>query len=195
MEYYGNNDWRDYLMHYGVGHNGNPPGRGSGRYPYGSGKNGKTVFISGSSKTQSKESGYYRPRLPRPIQEKINDYMKNGYKIIVGDAPGIDRQVQNYLNKAGYQNVEVYGPGKQVRYSANSKWKTNPIDDPDHEVGSKEWLAKKDVAMTNAASEGLAIVLDEGAKATRKNVDRLREQGKNTYVYQLNSDHTDDWIE
>lgn len=28
-----------YLMHYGVGHNSNPPGRGSGRFEYGSGEN------------------------------------------------------------------------------------------------------------------------------------------------------------
>lgn len=28
----------DYLAHYGKGHDDNPPGRGSGRYPYGSGK-------------------------------------------------------------------------------------------------------------------------------------------------------------
>ena len=29
----------DYLLHYGVGHDDNPPGVGSGRYPYGSGEN------------------------------------------------------------------------------------------------------------------------------------------------------------
>lgn len=31
----------NYLEHYGKGHDDNPPGRGSGRYPYGSGKNPK----------------------------------------------------------------------------------------------------------------------------------------------------------
>ena len=29
----------NFLMHYGKGHDSNPPGRGSGRYPKGSGKN------------------------------------------------------------------------------------------------------------------------------------------------------------
>lgn len=119
--------------------------------------------------------------------------MRKGNRIIVGDAPGIDRQVQDYLNAKKYKNVEIYGPGKQVRYSANSKWKTNPIDDPDHEPGSKEWLAKKDIAMTEAADEGLAIVLDEGAKATRKNVQRLSDSGKSVKVYSLNRDGSDSW--
>lgn len=101
------------------------------------------VFISGSSKTQDKESGYYRRKLPKEIKKEIKTSMKNKDKIIVGDAPGIDRQVQDYLNKKKYSDVEVYGPGKKVRYTANEKWKTNPIDAPEFEEYSKEWLAKK----------------------------------------------------
>lgn len=153
----------------------------------------KTVFVSGSSKTQDPQSGYYRGELPKDIRLALREHIRNGDKIIVGDAPGIDRQVQDYLKKQKYDNVEIYGPGKQVRYSANSKWKTNPIDDPDHEPGSKEWLAKKDIAMTEAADEGLAIVLDEGAKATRKNVQRLSDSGKSVKVYSLNRDGSDSW--
>ena len=86
----------------------------------------------------------------------------------------------------GNNNVEIYGPGKQVRYTANKKWKTNPIDAPEFEEGSAEWLRKKDIAMTNAADRGLAVILDEGAKATRNNVERLRNQNKTVDVYELN---------
>lgn len=145
----------------------------------------RSVFISGSSKTQDWESDYWLPVLPDEITNKINGYIKDRAKIVVGDAPGIDRQVQDYLNDVGYDNVEIYGPGKKVRYAANDKWKTNPIDAPEFEEMSPEWLRKKDIAMTNEATEGLAIVLDEGAKATRNNVERLREQGKNVDVYVL----------
>lgn len=153
----------------------------------------RTVFVSGSSKTQSKDSEYYRKKLPKDIQKALKQYMKEDVKIIVGDAPGIDRQVQDFLKKRRYKNVEVYGPGKQVRYSANKKWKTNPIDAPEFEPGSKEWLAKKDIAMEKAATEGLAVVLDEGAKATRKNVDRLIANNKDVKVYQLNKNGKDEW--
>ena len=154
-----------------------------------------TVFISGSSKTQDKSSVYYRKNLPKEIQNEIDSAIKARSKIIVGDAPGIDRQVQDYLNKKQYDNVEVYGPGKEVRYSANKNWKTNPIDDPDHEPMTKEWLAKKDVAMTEAATKGLAVVLDEGAKATRNNVTRLIEQNKEVNVFSLNQNGMDDWFD
>jgi hypothetical protein len=156
----------------------------------------KTVFVSGSSKTQSKDSEYYRRKLPKEVRQEIKGHVRQGNKIVVGDAPGIDRQVQNYLNKKHYSNVEVYGPGKQVRYSANKKWKTNPVDAPEFEVGSKEWLAKKDIMMTKVSDIGLAVVLDEGAKATRRNVDRLIEQNKTVKVYELSKKgkKRDKWI-
>lgn len=49
--------------------------------------------------------------------------------------------------------------------------------------------------MTKAADMGLAVVLDEGAKATRKNVERLIEQCKDVKVYELskNGRNFDKW--
>ena len=146
------------------------------------------LFVSGSSKTQNKDSEYYRKNLPKPIRKELKNAMKSGSTILVGDAPGIDRQVQDYLHKKKYKNVEVYSPGTQARYKAGKEWTNHLVNDTKHEPGSKEWLAKKDVAMTNASSRGLAVVLDNGANATRNNVKRLREQGKDAVVYMLSSE-------
>ena len=168
----------DYLMHYGI--KGMKWGVRKKR-PV----SGEVLFVSGSSKTQDKSSPYYRRRLPKYVRQELKGSMRRGDTIIVGDAPGIDRQTQDYLKKKRYSNVEVYGPGTQVRYSANVKWKTNPINDPDHEPMSKEWLAKKDVAMTNRATKGLAVILDEGSSATRNNVERLVRQNKVTGIYEI----------
>ena len=160
------------------------------------GKNRKTVFVSGSSKTQDKNSPYYRKKLPKEVRSELNKHIKDEDKIVVGDAPGIDRQVQNYLNKKRYKNVEVYGPGKQVRYTANKEWKTNPIDAPEYAEGSKEWLAKKDVFMSNVSDLGIAVVLENGgAGATRRNVQRLIDSNKDVKVYELYSDKKNDkWV-
>ena len=181
--------YEEYLMHYGR------LGMKWGQHIFGKDHEKKTVFVSGSSKTQDKKSPYYRRKLPKEIRSKIKSYKKRRYKIVVGDAPGIDRQVQKYLKR--YPNVEVYGPGKKVRFLANKKWKTNPIDAPEFEEGSKEWLAKKDIVMTKVADIGLAVILDEGAKATRKNVERLIGQNKSVDVYELNKDgkKKDRWID
>ena len=146
---------------------------------------GQTLFISGSSKTQDRTSPYYQRKLPKPVRQVIKKSIKDNDTIIVGDAPGIDRQAQHYLNRKHYKNVEIYGPGTKVRYSANAKWKTNPINDPDHEPFSSEWLAKKDIAMTNRATKGLAVILNEGSKATRNNIARMKDQGKYSVVYEL----------
>ena len=88
------------------------------------------------------------------------------------------------MNKKAYKNVEVYGPGKKVRYTANKTWKTNPIDS-DYEIGSSEWLAVKDIKMSELATEGFAVILDEGAKATRNNIARMEAAGKKVKVYEL----------
>lgn len=182
-------------MHWGVRRYQNEDGSytASGRLH----RRKEAVFVSGSSKTQTSDSSYYRKELPKPIRDELNTYMKRKARIIVGDAPGIDRQVQDYLANAKYRKVTVYGPGTQVRYSANKRWQTKPIDAPEYSIGSKEWLAKKDIAMTNAATTGLAIVLDEGAKATRRNIDRLIESNKSVKVYELskNGENEDRWLD
>lgn len=163
--------------------------------PYPSDYNGEgkyvgkdTVFVSGSSKTQDKKSGYYRRKLPKGVRKDIDENIKAGNKFVVGDAPGVDRQVQKYLKKKHYKNVEVYGPGKQVRYPADKRWKTNAVDVPDAEPGSKEWLAAKDKAMQDSSTKGIAVILDEGASATRKNIKALIEKNKDVKVYELGYD-------
>lgn len=264
----------DFLMHYGKGHDDNPPGRGSGRYPYGSGKRPmqdvrskedrlaamrmravekafnesskkdedygkilqkaldeaskhdpdlfknkqedvmdahllwlfdeykkalpkKQVFVSGSSHTQTENDPYYRKELPKAIRDELDKLVADSSGIIVGDAPGIDRQVQDYLKTLNYENVSVYGPGKKLRYLANENWTARPIDAPEFEPGSPEWLAKKDIAMEKDATEGLAVILDEGAKATRNNIKRLQNDGKEVKVYELNkvSEELDHWVD
>ena len=146
----------------------------------------KTTFVSGSSKTQDKSSPYYHKKLTRNIRKELNAEMKSGNKIIVGDAPGIDRQVQDYLKKKKYKNVEVYSPGKQSRYLADKQWKNHLIDDPKHKPMSPEWLAKKDKAMAKVADKGIAVILDEGSGATRNNIKRLQDKNKEVSVYQIN---------
>ena len=153
-----------------------------------------TVFISGSSKTQFDDNPFHRYDLHPSIKDQINKYMKQGKTILVGDAPGIDRQVQDYLKDHNYNNVEVYSPGTEVRYNANPQWKTNLVDVPGAEKGSGEWLAGKDKAMSDRADEGLAIVIEDGAQATRNNITRLEDQNKKCNVFQLNKDGEDGWV-
>ena len=104
-----------YLIHHGV--KGQKHGvRNAEWYPISAWKahlrrinntSGETLFISGTSKSQDKNSEFYRNKLPKPVRKEIKKSIKNKDRIIVGDAPGIDRQVQDFLNKYGYMNVET----------------------------------------------------------------------------------------
>lgn len=155
----------------------------------------RTLFISGSSKTQSKDNPYYRKKLPKEIRSEIDSAIKAKKRIIIGDAPGIDRQVQDYLKRKRYSNVEVYGPGKQVRYSANKKWKTNPIESGKYKPDTDEWRAEKDKVMSKLADEGLAVVLENGgAGATRDNIKRMLDRHKDVKIYELSSELGDRYV-
>ena len=143
-----------------------------------------SVFVSGSSKTTDPNSEYYRKELPNEVINKLDDYIKKNNNIIVGDAPGIDTQVQEYLNNKKYKNVSVYTTSKQPRYLANKKWKIHIIDTYGLDPNSKEGLRMKDIAMTNDAKKGFAVILENGgAGATRNNVQRLLDQNKNVKVF------------
>lgn len=155
-----------------------------------------STFISGSSKTQFKDSGFYRKNLPIEVRKEIDKMIKNGDRINVGDAPGIDRQVQDYLKKKNYGNVHVYSPGTETRYIADKSWQNHLIDAPEYEKGSSEWLAKKDLAMEKDSDSGLAITIKGGAGATRNNVERLRLNDKPVKVYELDdaNETLDRWL-
>lgn len=154
------------------------------------------VFIFGSSKTTDPNSAYYRKDLPKSITDEIDTYIKNQNHIIVGDAPGIDSQVQDYLNNSKYSKVTVYTTSKEPRYLANKDWKYKVIDTGDLDPNSKEGLKLKDEAMSKDAGKGLAVILENGgASATRNNVKRLMEQNKEAKVFMLKSDNSDNIIE
>lgn len=178
------NDW---LAHHGVkgqkwGVRNGPP------YPL----KDNTLFISGSWKTQQKGGQYERADLHDEIKKYLDNIPKDTH-IVIGDAPGIDTQVQNYLKKINYENVTVYGPGDAVRYKANDNWKSKPIPSK-YELGSDKWKEAKDLEMSKVATSGLAIVIDNGSQATRNNIARLQKNGKPVQVFEIRADKNDNWL-
>lgn len=155
------------------------------------------VFISGTSKLQDKSSMYYRNGLPDPIKKEIDGYIAQKKKIIVGDAPGLDTAVQEYLAEKGYKKVVVYG----TDYTRANKggWKEKISDGSQYEEGSSDWHKVKDKAMQDDAMEGLAVILEKGgAGATRKNVEALVRDNKKVKIYELRgteAEKLDRWVD
>ena len=189
---------QDILQHYGIKGQKwgirryqNPDGsltpEGKARY--------NSVFVSGSSKTSDPQSQYYRKELPEKVKNELDKYIEKNNNIIVGDAPGIDSQVQDYLNGKKYQKVHVYTTSENPRYLANKDWTVHKINTYEIDPNSKEGLRMKDIAMTNAAKKGFAVILENGgAGATRNNVKRLIDQNKNVKVLMLTINNGDEFV-
>ena len=178
---------QSYLAHHGVkgqkwGVKNGPP------YPIGSSL--RKVFISGTSKIKLKGSEYYRKSLPKEITSKIDSYMKDNNHILIGDAPGIDTEVQKYLAKKGYRNVTVYTISKD---KPRSYWDDGHLGWGIKNVEGTEQV-DKDKAMSKDAHTGFAVILEDGAKATRNNVDRMRKDDKDVEVFTLSKDGNDHWV-
>src|SRR5208337_928612 len=64
------------------------------------------VFIGGSRGVS---------RLSEPIRMRLDRIIEKGLPIIIGDANGADKAVQQYLNSKNYLNVEVFCSGHVCR--------------------------------------------------------------------------------
>jgi hypothetical protein len=58
-----------------------------------------TVFIGGSRAVA---------RLNPMVREKLDDLMRRGCRILIGDANGADKAVQQHYAERGYRNLVVY---------------------------------------------------------------------------------------
>lgn len=184
-----------YLTHHGIkgmhwGVRNGPP------YPL----SNKRVFISGTSKLNLKDNPYYRGKLPDRVANEIDLLVSSKARVHVGDAPGVDSSVQDYLASKKYHNVTVYtvetGKPRYMPKDADALgWKVKNVKS-NYEPGSKEFLRDKDIAMTNDSTHGLSVILENGgAGATRRNIERLLKQNKNVNIFELRSSRDDDdWI-
>ena len=120
-----------------------------------------------------------------------------GYKnaVALAEVLKIENSGISRAENKKYNRVSVYTTSKQPRYLANKKWKTRVISTHGLDPNSKEGLKMKDIAMTNDARKGLAVILENGgAGATRNNVRRLIDQNKDVKVFMLTSNSGDQYV-
>jgi hypothetical protein len=128
------------------------------------------VFISGSISIS---------KLPDSAVKKIDNIIKQNFTVLIGDAKGIDLQVQKYLFEKKYNNVIVYFIGKGIRNNVG-KWETKEINNDTNKEG-RELYTLKDVAMANDADYGL-MVWDGLSIGTLNNIREMKNRNKKFYV-------------
>ena len=137
------------------------------------------VFISGKVS--------FDKQLPKKVKDEINQVMKANAQIIVGDAPGADTRVQDYLSKSGYSNVIVFTSEGKARNNVGN-WKERNIGKKLEDERARR--VQKDIAMTNLATKAIAIMPkdDRPDSAMSKNIDRLKERDILTTLYDFSDD-------
>lgn len=179
----------DELYHYGVkgmhwGIRRTPEQLGHLRYAKGNKggvyKSSDVVFVSGKVKFDNP--------IPATVKHELDNVMKANSKIIIGDAPGADTRCQDYLAEKNYKNVVVYTTDEQVRNNVGS-WTVKKISSNGRSE-ERDIRAQKDIAMSNAATKGIAISSsdDRPGSAMAKNLQRLNDSEKPIQFYDYKKD-------
>ncbi len=118
-------------------------------------------------------------KLNAPLRTRIDDFMRRGDTVLIGDANGADKAVQQYLAARGYRNVIVFCM-EQCRNNLGA-WPTRSVKPP----GARRdfsYYAAKDFVMAQEAKCGV-MLWDAKSKGTLQNMLNLVGAGKRTLVY------------
>lgn len=132
-----------------------------------------TIFIGGSR---------HISRLPAEIKHRLDNVIKSGHRVIVGDANGADRAVQKHFSDAKYDNVTIFCSGDSSRNNLGH-WETHNVQAPKNTKGF-QFYAAKDREMAREADFGL-MVWDGKSPGTVLNVLRLVRAGKITVLFNV----------
>ncbi|MRU15818.1 hypothetical protein FDP25_10305 [Roseovarius sp. A21] len=112
--------------------------------------------------------------------ERLDNAIKSGLEIVVGDASGSDASIQRFLADRGVKNVVVYCSGATPRNNLGD-WSVECVKS-DAAEGTRAFYTAKDRRMAEAADFGL-MVWDTKSTGTLNNVIELIRGGKKSVVF------------
>lgn len=135
-----------------------------------------TVFLGGSRHVS---------RLNPSVRARLEKIVEKALPVLVGDANGADKALQEYFHKRKYQHVIVYCAGGMCRNNVGH-WEQRDIPTPTSTRDAKFYSAK-DKVMADEATVGL-MVWDGKSVGTLMNVYRLLARDKSAVVYSVPKD-------
>lgn len=130
------------------------------------------VFIGGSREVS---------KLNKDLKDRIDNIIRNEFLILIGDANGIDKAVQKYLNEKDYNNVIVFCMKGLCRNNIGS-WKTNYVEITDSSKKSFDYYSTKDLEMAKETDYGF-LIWDAKSKGTLNNAINLLKLNKKILMY------------
>ena len=116
------------------------------------------IFIGGSRKIA---------RLAQPVLQRLDNIINNKFTVLVGDASGVDLQIQKYLFAQNYTNVIVFCTGNRCRNNVG-QWETRNVETDKRSQGFS-FYALKDLQMAKEATYGF-MIWDAKSKGTLNNL-------------------------
>jgi len=130
-----------------------------------------TVFFGGSRRMS---------RLSQAVRERVENILSSGHLILVGDANGGDKAMQQYLAEKNYRNVVVFCMGDMCRNNIGS-WKIRNIHS-DRSKKDFDYYSTKDLIMSDETDYGF-MMWDGKSKGTLNNILNLCDRNKKVLVY------------
>jgi hypothetical protein len=112
---------------------------------------------------------------------RVNNILDKGFTVIVGDANGVDKAVQQYLSSKNYGNVVVFCMEDGCRNNVGG-WPTRTIRTSERGRRGFAYYSTKDRAMAEEADYGL-MLWDGSSRGTLTNIVHLVREGKTVVVY------------
>jgi len=131
----------------------------------------KKVFISGSINIK---------KLDELVINSLNKIMFQNIQVLVGDANGVDKLIQQYFFSCNYFNVVVYTIFNNPRNLLSSHFQVKRIDVKN--LSGRKAQEKKDEAMTND-SDWSFVIWNGESKGSFNNILRALENNKKLKVY------------
>lgn len=119
-------------------------------------------------------------KLTAEVQVRLGRIVRQGFRVVVGDANGADKALQKYLADQAYKQVEVFCSGSSPRNNLG-QWACHQVTTTAR-PGTFEFYAAKDQAMAKEATVGF-MLWDGESVGTMLNVWRLMQAQKTSLVY------------
>jgi len=128
------------------------------------------VFIGGSRRVT---------RLNADVCNRLDRILEKRFPVVIGDANGADKAVQNYLHSQCYDRVEVFCMEGHCRNNLGG-WTTRVVSTKGKQ--GFDYYATKDQLMAEEATIGF-MIWDGKSFGTIANVFRLQQKGKKVVLY------------
>lgn len=94
-------------------------------------------------------------KLNNNIEERLYNIYLNNIKVVVGDAAGVDKAVQDYFYRLNYSNVNVYATQGKARNNVGN-WPVVDVE-VNRRLKGFDYYAAKDVKMAEVADYGFML--------------------------------------